>query len=249
VKIYEFDNVQDCHLHHSHPCENSQSLGLSFLHVYNMEDSDTGERSFLLFGVSKTNKSITTWHLTPKTTGHLDIVYRGTTKMEDWETKEVSVVVSASQWATNTASKLFHRLAQHKKLVLTVSLDDVIIFYGVDITQDNVDWQVLYTLDTTHLEGSVQQIRCAPSVVAVVSGLENKTLSIWMGMRANVAPTCAKTFQFKEPVCDVAWNVTSDAQFLLAVAFPKSIGIYGQKRARYERNDDWTCYIEFKVDT
>jgi hypothetical protein len=52
----------------------------------------------------------------------------------------------------------------------------------------------------------------------------------------------------------MAWNVTSDAQFILAVAFPKSIGIFGQKRAStttYANNNDdiWTCYTEFKVDT
>lgn len=213
-----------------------------------MEDPDTGDRSFLLFGVSKTNKSITTWHLSPSAK-HLNIAYRGTAKMPDWDETEVNVVVSASQWATNTASKLFHRLAYHKKLVLTVSLDNSIIFYGVDTTQEDIDWQVLYTLDTTHLDGTVQQIRCAPSIVALVSGQDNKTLSIWMEMRANVAPTCIRTFQFEEPVCDIAWNVTSDAQFLLAVAFPKSISIFGQNRARYDRNEDWSCYIEFKVDT
>ena len=249
VKIFEFNNVLDCHLHHSQLCEHSQSLALSFLHVYNMEDPDTGDRSYLLLGVSKSNKSITTWHLVPSAEGHLDITFRGTKKMMDWENTEVNVIVSASQWATNTASKLFHRLAHQKKLVLTVSLDEHIAFYGVDTTQDDVDWPMLYTLNTTQLEGPVKQVRCAPGVTSIVSGEDEKTLSIWMEMRTGVAPICVKVIHFEEPVRDMAWNVTSDAQFLLAIGFPKDISIFGQRRARYSSKDDWTCYTQFKMDT
>lgn len=249
MKVYEFDNVQDCHLHHSQLCMNSESLDLSFLHVYNMEDPDTGDKSYLLIGVSNSNHSITTWHLKPSSSGHLNIVYCGSKEMTDWEGKEINVVVSASQWATNTASKLFHRMAYQKRLVLTVSLNDSVLFYSVDTTQEEVDWQVIYTIDTSQLEGTVHQIRCSSSVVSMISGEDRRTLSIWMEMRVGVAPSCVKTIQFDEPVSDLAWNVTSDAQYLLAVAFPKSVGIFGQKRARYAVADDWVCYTKFEVDT
>lgn len=247
VKMYEFGNIQDCHLHESKVCENSEDLDLSSLHVYNMENPDTGDKSYLLIGVSNTNKSITTWFISTLSTG-LTITYRGTKQMDTW--LDPNVVVSASQWATNTASKLFHRLALEKKLVLTVSLGNDIIFYNVNMDQDIIEWEPMYTLDASQLE-EIQQVRCAPSVVSVVSGKESKTLSIWMEMRSGVAPGCVKTLEFNEPICDMAWNVTSDAQFILAVAFPKSVAIFGQKRAKQASNDDniWTCYTEFKVDT
>jgi hypothetical protein len=217
-----------------------------------MEDPDSADKSYLLIGVSNTNKSITTWNLVPSSNG-MDITYRGTKEMTtDWSLSDPHVVVSASQWATNTASKLLHRLALQKKLVLVVSLGTQVVFYSVDTTQENVDWETLFTLNTSLSD--IQKIRYAPSVVAIVSGKDNKTLSVWMEMRAGVAPDLVKTFEFEEPVCDIAWNVTSDAQFILAVAFPRKIGIFGQKRAKHassSSNDDdiWTLYTELKVDT
>jgi hypothetical protein len=56
---------------------------------------------------------------------------------------------------------------------------------------------------------------------------------------------------YSERICDLAWNVSSDAQFILAVAFPRSVAIFGQKRATSVLNDNdiWVCYTEFKVDT
>lgn len=247
LKMYEFDNIQDCHLHESKACENSDGLDLSSLHVYNMEDLETGDKSYLLIGVSNTRKSITTWFISALSTGLL-ISHRGTKCMDTWV--DPHVVVSASQWATNTASKLFHRLALEKKLVLTVSLGSDIVFYNVNLDDDTIEWEAMYTLDASQLT-EIQQIRCAPSIVSIVSGKDNKTLSFWMEMRSGVAPTCVKILDFDEPICDMAWNVTSDAQFILAVAFPKKIAIYGQKRATHYTNDDaiWTCYSEFEVDT
>jgi hypothetical protein len=56
---------------------------------------------------------------------------------------------------------------------------------------------------------------------------------------------------YRESIRDVAWNVTSDAQFILAIAFPKSVGIFGQRRANntYDEKDHWVCYTKFDVDT
>lgn len=246
VKLYEFD---DCHLHHSIKFENESASDLSSLHVYNIDEPETGEKSFLLIGVSTTLRQISTWHLTPNSEKHLDIAFRGTKTMP-WSVAP-DVVGSASQWATNTASKLFHRLALQKRLVLTVSLGSEIIFYNINTDNTDIEWNALYSIDASHLESKIYQIKCAPSTVALVSGQDHKTLSIWMDMRSGVAPNCIKTFQFDEPVRDIAWNVTSDAQFILAIAFPKSVGIFGQKRASNNVNNDdiWVCYTTFKVDT
>ncbi|KAL7308090.1 regulator of (H+)-ATPase in vacuolar membrane, variant 3 [Mucor circinelloides] len=248
VKLYEFDK-QDCHLHHFIKCDTDAVLDLSSLHVYNMDDPETGERSFLLIGVSTTLRQISTWHLTPNRLQHMDIAFRGTQTMP-W-TVDPDVVGSASQWATNTASKLFHRLALQKKLVLTVSLGPEIIFYGINTDNISIEWDALFSMDASSLASSIHQIKCAPGTIALVSGQDRKTLSIWMEMRSGVAPSCVKTFEFDEPVCDIAWNVTSDAQFILAIAFPKSVSIFGQKRAANNANSDdiWACYTTFKVDT
>ncbi|KAG2213642.1 hypothetical protein INT46_000817 [Mucor plumbeus] len=248
VKLYEFDK-QDCHLHHSIKLENESASELSSLHVYNINEPKTGEKSFLLIGVSTTLKQISTWHLTPNSENHLDIAFRGTKTMP-WSVAP-DVVGSASQWATNTASKLFQRMSLQKRLVLTVSLGSEIIFYNINTDNTNIEWDALYSIDASHLESKIYQIKCAPSTVALVSGQDHKTLSIWMDMRSGVAPSCIKTFQFDEPVCDIAWNVTSDAQFILAIAFPKSVGIFGQKRASSNTNNDdiWVCYTTFNVDT
>ncbi|KAI8640796.1 RAVE protein 1 C terminal-domain-containing protein [Parasitella parasitica] len=248
VKLYEFDN-HDSHLHHSIQCDNKSVLELSSLHVYNFDDPETGEKSFLLIGVSTTLKQISTWHLTPNSLHHLDIAFRGTQTMP-WSA-DPDVVGSASQWATNTASKLFHRLAAQKRSVLAVSLGSEIIFYSANTDSTEIEWTALYSIDTCLVASKIYQIKCAPSTVALVSGDDHKTLSIWMEMRSGVAPGCIKTFHFNEPVRDIAWNVTSDAQFILAIAFPRSVGIFGQKRASNNANNDdiWTCYTTFKVDT
>ncbi|KAI8095298.1 RAVE protein 1 C terminal-domain-containing protein [Thamnidium elegans] len=171
--------------------------------------------------------------------------------MASWAS-EPHVVVSASQWATNTASRLFHRLSFQQKHVLTVTVGTDVICYGVNTEQETVEWEVIYTLDTSCLNGQIRQVRCSPSIVSIVSGTDdNQKLSIWMEMRSGMAPVCVKEFEFNQRVCDMAWNVTSDAQFILAVAFPSSVGIFGQKRAKSVTEDinSWICYTEFKVDT
>lgn len=195
VKIYEFDK-KDCHLYHSKICEsNGDSIQeISSLHVYNMDDTVNGEKPFLLMGVSKTLKQITTWHLTPNQ-NRMDIKYRGSVSMP-WSVNP-AVVTSASQWATNTASKLFHHLNLHRKIVLTVALESEIIFYTVNTEQEDIQWSVLYSLNTSQVATPIQKIRCAPNAIAIVSGEDKKTLSIWMEMRSDVAPGCVKTFTFE----------------------------------------------------
>lgn len=107
------------------------------------------------------------------------------------------VVSSASQWATNTASKLFQRLALLKKIVLVVSLGTDIVFYNVQTDDSVVEWEALFTLDTAQLNAPIQEIKCGPSIVAIVSGDDRRTLSIWMEMRAGMAPICVQTIEFQ----------------------------------------------------
>ena len=60
-----------------------------------------------------------------------------------------------------------------------------------------------------------------------------------------------KSTHISEPMSDIAWDISSDGQFILAVAFARKIGIYGEKRAE-SVNDDfgtWVSYVTFDVDT
>ncbi|KAI8988974.1 RAVE protein 1 C terminal-domain-containing protein [Pilobolus umbonatus] len=166
--------------------------------------------------------------------------------MSEW-TAEPDIVVSASQWAINTVSKLFHCLSSPKQLVIAVAMGTRILFYGIQDIQNTIHWEVLYTMHTSY--ESIQKISCGPNILALVSN--DNILTIWMGMRSGVAPILVQTFKFDEPIQDIVWNVTSDAQFLLAVAFPRSIGIFGQKRASIScpQDDLWVCYTKFDVDT
>lgn len=55
---------------------------------------------------------------------------------------------------------------------------------------------------------------------------------------------------YREPIMAIAWNVSSDGQFILAVASKKNVFIYGEKRADEINNslDQWTCYADFSLD-
>ncbi|KAI8047369.1 RAVE protein 1 C terminal-domain-containing protein [Gilbertella persicaria] len=244
LRLYEFDK-EDCHLHHSKPLEpNEKNKQLSFLHVYNMENPDTGERTFLLIGISASLKTISTWYLMDG-----NITFRGTSSMP-WDA-DPNISISASQWATNTVSKLLYRLNMQEKVALVVLLGDQVVFYSVDTEKDQVEWNALYSLDVSQLESPIQSIQCAPNIMAIVSGQESNTLSLWTNMRTNVAPSCTTTLTFDEPIRHLAWNLTSDAQNILAIAFPKRIEIFGQKRAFNTAldQDTWVCYTKFNVDT
>ncbi|KAI9477753.1 MAG: RAVE protein 1 C terminal-domain-containing protein [Benjaminiella poitrasii] len=225
-------------------CIRRSPKNLSSLHVYNIDDASS---SFLLFGVSATQKKITTWHLIPHE-DRLDIIYRGT-KVMPW-TVVPDLIESSSQWATNTVTKLLHRLASHNQYALAVSLRTNVTFYTVNTDNPIVEWQMLFTLDTSSVASSIYQVRCASHMMAIVSDQDRKTLSIWTEIRTDIAPICVKVFNFDESIRDIAWNVTSDAQFILAVAFSKSISIIGQKRVRNTNSDDdsWTCYTKFNTD-
>ncbi|KAG1472233.1 hypothetical protein G6F56_001663 [Rhizopus delemar] len=251
IQVYEFDQ-QDCHIHHStKTCPVEQVLPpLSDLHVYNVEDEITTEtKSYILIGVSASTNKMFSWELTVI---HDDffIESRGVKDM-DWE-QPPTVVVAASQWATNTASKLFHRLTLEKRVAIVLCVGSTMLFYSLNLALDHgpIEWDVLYTLSLDSLL-PVHHIRyCSPNTVAVVSGDNATQLSIWSEIRASITPKCEQTIDFDQPIKDIAWSVTSDAQCILAIAFPNHVAIYGQKRASNNGRDiGWVCYTEFQMDT
>ncbi|KAG0842100.1 hypothetical protein G6F19_001183 [Rhizopus arrhizus] len=251
IQVYEFDQ-QDCHTHHSTKvCPTEEELPpLSDLYVHNIEDEVTTEiRSHILIGISAITKKMISWELTVAN-NDFSIKSRGIQNM-DWN-QPPTMAMSAGEWATNTASRLFHRLTLDKRVDVALCVGSTILFYSMYITSNDapIEWNVLYTLDLPS-SLSIQHIRyCSPNIVAVVSGDNSTQLSIWTGMRAGVAPICEQKISFDQSIKDIAWSVTSDAQFILAVAFSDHISIYGQKRAynnKYEA--EWSCYADFKVDT
>lgn len=50
-------------------------------------------------------------------------------------------------------------------------------------------------------------------------------------------------------IVDIAWNLSSDGQYLLAVALSNTIAIYGEKRGTNPMEDlnQWIPYTEFDV--
>ncbi|KAI8971923.1 RAVE protein 1 C terminal-domain-containing protein [Mycotypha africana] len=217
------------------------------LHVFNIEEDPlTKERSFLLIGVAR--RQIITWHLS-SVNNHLHITYRGFQEMQ-WE-KSPHLVQSAAEWTTNTASRLFQQLSQPKRVVLTVSFDTQIIFYNLNLEKTEIQWDELYRLDVSSSVSEITLVKCAPNVIAVAFGKTRQKLSIFAAMRSGLPPRLIKTFNFEEPIRDVAWNLTSDAQYLLAIAFPNKVCIYGQKRVRklVTEDDTWACYTQFSIDS
>ncbi|KAI8367413.1 RAVE protein 1 C terminal-domain-containing protein [Choanephora cucurbitarum] len=248
LKLYEFGQ-QDCHLHQSRTLTTEgETSEISSLHVYNIEDPETHETSFLLVGVSATSKTILNWHLVPDNS-QLDIAFLGSKEMT-WQS-EPTIIVSASQWTTNTASKLLYRLAMHKRTTFVILVDNVLFFYSISIANEEVEWDTLYTLDISYLESPIQSIKFAPGVMAIVCGEEANILSIWTEMRSGSPPECSQLMTFDQSIQDLVWNVTSDAQYILAIALPKRIEIFGQKRASGldAVEESWTCYTKFEVNT
>lgn len=54
---------------------------------------------------------------------------------------------------------------------------------------------------------------------------------------------------YSEPIADVSWHITSDSQFILAVAFNHKVSIFGQKRATHLEDDNvWILYSDIEMD-
>lgn len=170
---------------------------LSDLYVHNIEDEVTTEiRSHILIGISAITKKMISWELTVAN-NDFSIKSRGIQNM-DWN-QPPTMAMSAGEWATNTASRLFHRLTLDKRVDVALCVGSTILFYSMYITSNDapIEWNVLYTLDLPS-SLSIQHIRyCSPNIVAVVSGDNSTQLSIWTGMRAGVAPICEQKISFE----------------------------------------------------
>lgn len=199
VQIYGFD-LQDCHVHQStKTCPvDGDLLPLSDLFVYNIEDEATTEiKSHILIGISATENVIYSWELILRQ-DDFDIKSRGKQEM-NWEEPPVKAV-SASQWATNTASKLFHRLTFDKRVAMALCVGSTIIFYNMHLPSNDgiIEWNTLYSIQVSSSLLPIHHIKfCSPNTLAVVSGNDSTQLSIWSEIRVGVAPVCERTLHFK----------------------------------------------------
>ncbi|KAL0097480.1 RAVE protein 1 C terminal-domain-containing protein [Phycomyces blakesleeanus] len=268
--IYRLDN-QACHLNHYQVCEQyDPTVTFSSLHTEILR-GDSQSKIHILFGVSRSAKQIFSWQLqftspvpvqdqqeSEENESLEDIIFLGSQEF-DWE-EEPSVVVTSHGGSNHAASKLLQQIGMGADSIpiITVALGTKLLFYGIHYESDwegnskPLEWNLLYTLETG-LE-SIQQMRCVVNQVVLVSSSEtygpSRKLTFWSEIRTGVRPVLHKTFEFSEPIIAMAWNVSCDAQFILAVAFPTKVAIYGQKRATSVTNDDdiWICYDEFPVD-
>ncbi|ORZ24097.1 RAVE protein 1 C terminal-domain-containing protein [Absidia repens] len=228
---------------------------------------------YLLFGVSSMKREIYTWEISNigQNEKLCTATYRGCQRMP-WETEPTVISPSNDRWAGGTTSELLYKLATSttnqdkdggllQTTILAVGLGSIIYFYGFqgiatasgdnDKNEDHMlEWQELYQLDTG-IEKTLQ-VCCVSNTIAIVSQEENSyKLSIWMEMRTNMAPSFVKSFDFAESIQDIAWCVSSDAQFFLAVALQHKVSIYGQQRATDINGDAdvWTLYTDVEIDT
>ncbi|KAI8330852.1 RAVE protein 1 C terminal-domain-containing protein [Chlamydoabsidia padenii] len=224
----------------------------------------TGSR-YLLFGVSAMQHRIFTWEVgnINKDNKLCTTIYRGCQDMQ-WEMDPTVVSPSNDSWAGGTAAELLYNpgsslARQNDKSttpILVVCIHSVVCFYGIRggvVTYGNnttVKWEEIYRLDTG-LE-DILQVCCVGNTAAIVSrSSEMYKLSIWMEIRTNMPPCLVSSFDYVEPIQDVAWYVSSDAQYFLAVACGHKVYIYGQKRATHLDGDAdvWILYTSMKIDT
>ncbi|KAG2218968.1 hypothetical protein INT45_008392, partial [Circinella minor] len=80
---------------------------------------------------------------------------------------------------------------------------------------------------------------------------KDSILSLWSEIRTDVPPILQIQLNLREPIIDMAWDISSDGQFILAIAFSRKISIYGERRATDVSDDldKWINYVTFDVDT
>ncbi|KAI7868808.1 RAVE protein 1 C terminal-domain-containing protein [Spinellus fusiger] len=186
-----------------------------------------------------------------------EIIYLGSQTF-DWE-EIPSVIVTSYESSHQPISKILQKITTgiNEKMRIAVCVGSNILFYGVELDPEEEleqaqNWHRLYTLETSLTD--IRYIQFALNHVAIVSSSSIQGpmchLSFWSEIRVDVSPTLYTSFEFSEPIIDIAWNVSCDAQYILAIAFAKKISVYGQKRtidsSGYQ--DHWTCYHEFTVD-
>ncbi|KAI8369422.1 RAVE protein 1 C terminal-domain-containing protein [Radiomyces spectabilis] len=176
-----------------------------------------------------------------------------------FEWSDIPSAVSTIDWSpTNTASMILRQLCTKdgQLPILTVAVGSSIFFYGVDQPDDEyatVSLKELYTLETG-IRGTIYQIRGVSNLLALASlssdGSKHE-LSFWAEMRTMEPPALFTSVIFEDRIRDMAWSMSSDAQFLLAVAFSSHIAIYGENRRSDINHDEptWTCYTIFEVDS
>ncbi|ORX48543.1 hypothetical protein DM01DRAFT_1117238 [Hesseltinella vesiculosa] len=251
VLVYSFDSL-DCHLHRHVHCPNyDPSFPLSSLHVRSASDSrhSSGTQMLTLFGVSQSTSRIFSWQIEQTQPDRQpSIVFRGCQAL-DWPA-EPNLVILNDRWVGSTAAMLLYDLAvtHSKAMALAVVIGSSVYMYGIQFEYDqenDIKWEELYHIDT-----SLQHIhltRCINNIMAIASQ-ENQihTLSLWMDIRTDMPASLVFSIDLTEPIQDLAWYMSSDAQLFLAVALPSKVVIFGQERASDVAvdMDAWCVYTE-----
>ncbi|KAI8144673.1 RAVE protein 1 C terminal-domain-containing protein [Fennellomyces sp. T-0311] len=228
------------------------SAPLSSLHFCSASLEET---TYLLIGISKSCKRAFIWKLECGERMELEGISFIGTQDFDWDHEPGVVEVTSAAYGATTTFSLLASLesAGTSTTTLAVSIGSDVICYRLVQNDDRIQWQELYTVQT-QLK-SIQCVRRTANTLAIVSEAEDgspgQLLSVWMEIRTDVPPVQHKSQTFSEPVLDIAWDISSDGQFILAVAFARKIGIYGEKRATTVNDDfgGWISYVTFDVDT
>ncbi|KAI7875760.1 hypothetical protein K492DRAFT_136166 [Lichtheimia hyalospora FSU 10163] len=212
----------------------------------------------LLVGVSETSKLVVTWEIlyTDDDAGTIqDVVFCGEKSMQ-WDSTP-SNIASIPLSSCNTTSTLLDRLesSEEDNVAMTVAIgSDVLCYQPVRTVDQKIQWKLLYQLQTDSKRVDiVRRWECNSPLCLVSSteqGLSHQKLSIWSDIRSNVPPALRAEIEFEDPITAIAWNVSSDGQFILAVASKRKVSIYGEKRADEINNnlDQWISYADFTLD-
>ncbi|ORY97295.1 RAVE protein 1 C terminal-domain-containing protein, partial [Syncephalastrum racemosum] len=217
---------------------------LDTLHTYTpLHDADI----CLLYATSKDAQRIFWWELQlNQAVGVRSTGSQMLDRKPDW-------VVTHGGWSNEVIPQLFGYLQEDGMRVSTlVGYGSSLVFYNIIMGSSQNEWNALYTLETDLTD--IRLVRCiSNNVLAIASrdpGKDRCLLSIWSDIRSNEPPSLETILTFDDTIMDMAWHLSSDAQFILAVAFKNRVAIYGQQRATDAESTraPWICYSEFSND-
>ncbi|KAI9258749.1 RAVE protein 1 C terminal-domain-containing protein [Phascolomyces articulosus] len=233
--------------------KNGKTLGASPLSALS-SPSPPSSSTQLLIGISSSGKHSFIWqlHLTDSSELRYITFCRSQSFSDSW-IKEPEVIELNGCFGTSTTSTLLESLEHSagSTVDLAVSMgQDILCYKLIENEQEGFEWQETYTVKTD-LQ-NIQRIRHTANVMAIVSESgDEHILSLWSEIRTDVPPCLQIQMNLQEPIIDIAWNISSDGQFILAVAFARKISIYGERRATdvHDDSNGWVSYVNFDVDT
>ncbi|CAG8451235.1 3746_t:CDS:10 [Ambispora leptoticha] len=153
-------------------------------------------------------------------------------------TCDISMVVSVGQWAGAYSSCHTHSKDSNPPVLLTFCDDGLLTYWRFEFMADNAannDTESSKDIWSVSLQVSIDQkrlalIKCGPNDrVALVNESRNE-MSIWESITPRIAATKEYVVESSDPIVDVDWLFTSNAELVVAVATAQKVTIHTQLR-------------------